>query len=124
MLQNDLYTVEQIVGEGKKLIVLIRINPLHDIFKGHFPGNPVLPGVCIIQILKEILASHLGNMVVLVKIDIIKFLSFINPEMNNKINLDMEINEPGNDIIFCNACLFFESVVFCRFRGSFRIKHV
>lgn len=124
MLQNDLYTVEQLIREGNKLTVLIRVNPLHDIFKGHFPGNPILPGVCIIQILKDILAIHLGEMVVLIKIDIIKFLSFINPEINSKIKFDVDINVMENDIVLCNACLFFESVVFCRFKGSFRIRQV
>ena len=119
MLLNELYTVEQINREdnSNKLAVLIRLNPYHDIFKGHFPGNPILPGVCIIQIMKEILINELDSYLVLNKIKSIRFLSFINPNVNGLINLDIEIKEMGNGNFYCDASVFSESVIFCRFKG-------
>ena len=32
---------------------LIRLNPLHEVYKGHFPQVPVAPGVVLVQIIKE-----------------------------------------------------------------------
>ena len=123
MFLNDLYTIIRIVPEAnsKKLLISIQLNPSHDIFKGHFPGNPVLPGVCIVQILKEILMYHLDNKLILSSASSIKYLSFINPEVNSIVNFEVELEEIGNDNIFCNASLYFESVVFCRFKGEFKI---
>ena len=123
MFLNDLYTIIRIVPEAnsKKLLISIQLNPSHEIFKGHFPGNPVLPGVCIVQILKEILMYHLDNKLILSSASSIKYLSFINPEVNSIVNFEVELEEIGNDNIFCNASLYFESVVFCRFKGEFKI---
>ena len=123
MFLNDLYTIKQILCESSsyKLSVLIQLNPSHEIFKGHFPGNPILPGVCIVQILKEILMYQLNNKLILSDASSIKYLSFINPEVNSMIIFDVEFKEMKNDIICCNAFLNFESVIFCRFKGNFKI---
>jgi 3-hydroxyacyl-[acyl-carrier-protein] dehydratase len=123
MLLNGLYTIKQILQEGSnnKLSILIQLNPSHEIFKGHFPGNPILPGVCIIQILKEILMYQSGNKLILSNASSIKYLSFINPDVNSIISFDVELKKTGNDNISCDAFLYFESVVFCRFKGCFRV---
>jgi 3-hydroxyacyl-[acyl-carrier-protein] dehydratase len=126
MFLNDLYTIKQIlqVGSNNKLSILIQLNPSHEIFKGHFPGNPILPGVCIVQILKEILMYQLEKKLILSNANSIKYLSFINPGMNSIISFDVELKEMGNDNIFCNALIYFESVVFCRFKGCFQVYNL
>jgi 3-hydroxyacyl-[acyl-carrier-protein] dehydratase len=123
MFLNGLYTIKQILQEdsNNKLSILIQLNPSHEIFKGHFPGNPILPGVCIVQILKEILMNQLENKLILSNVNSIKYLSFINPGVNSIISFDVELKEMGNDNIFCNALIYFESVVFCRFKGCFQV---
>jgi 3-hydroxyacyl-[acyl-carrier-protein] dehydratase len=100
---------------------MIRLNPSHEIFKGHFPGNPILPGVCVVQILKEILMYQSDNKLILNYASSIKYLSYINPVVNSIINIDVELKEAGDGNIFCIAILYFESVVFCRFKGEFKI---
>jgi 3-hydroxyacyl-[acyl-carrier-protein] dehydratase len=80
-----------------------------------------LPGVCIVQILKEILMFQLDKELILNYAGSIKYLSFINPGVNSIINLDVELTDLKNDKIFCNAFLYFESVVFCRFKGDFKV---
>ena len=29
------------------------LNPKAEVYKGHFPGNPIAPGVCTLQMIKE-----------------------------------------------------------------------
>ena len=125
MFLNSLYTIKLIQREGisNKISVLIRLNPSHEIFKGHFPGNPILPGVCIIQILKEILMYQLNKNLTLIYAGSIKFFSIINPEINSKIKFEIELSEMGNDKISCNASLYSESVIFCRFKGDFQVNN-
>ena len=123
MFLNSLYTIKRIHQEGdlNKISVLIKFNPSQEIFKGHFPGNPVLPGVCIVQILKEILMVKSDKKLILNYADSIKYLSFINPWVTSYVNFDMELKQVEDDNIFCSAILYFESVVFCRFKGNFRV---
>ena len=55
MLKDSLYRILNISGENNAIEAIIELDEHHDIFKGHFPGQPVLPGVCMLQITKEIL---------------------------------------------------------------------
>ena len=125
MFLNSFYTIKRIQREGNsnKLSVLIRLNPSHEIFKGHFPGNPILPGVCIIQILKEILMYQLNKNLALIHAGSIKYFSIINPGMNSIIKFDIELSEMGNNKISCNALLYSESVLFCRLKGDFKVNN-
>ncbi len=123
MFLNDLYTIDKMPGEENngKLSFIIRLNSSHGIFEGHFPGNPILPGVCIVQILKELLMVHYDRKLRLKNVSTIKFLSFINPDVNTLIKFDLELKTTGNDDIHCDVSLNFESVTFCRLKGEFMV---
>jgi 3-hydroxyacyl-[acyl-carrier-protein] dehydratase len=125
MLINDLYTIEKVIPlgtTGNKFRVVIRLNPDHDIFKGHFPGNPVLPGVCIIQILKEIVSRQIRMDVLIDRIISTRFLSMINPEADRVINFDLELQSgTENYQILCNTNIYSGTNVFCRYKGTFRV---
>ena len=56
MLFKGFYNNEKTISsDHNKLITRIKLNKDHDIYNGHFPNNPIIPGVIIIQIIKEIL---------------------------------------------------------------------
>ena len=44
MLIEGLYTTDHFSFEDNTVNASITLNNDHDIFKGHFPGNPILPG--------------------------------------------------------------------------------
>ena len=48
-LLNDFCTIAG--GDTDK--IWLRLNPDHPIYHAHFPGNPITPGVCIVQIVGE-----------------------------------------------------------------------
>jgi 3-hydroxyacyl-[acyl-carrier-protein] dehydratase len=123
MFLNSLYKIREIItGDNRsKFSVVIELNPDHEIFKGHFPEIPILPGACMVQILKELLIYHSETQLILKNALSIKYLSFINPLENNVINVNIEMNINANDNISCNAVLSYESVVFCRFKGEFKV---
>jgi len=60
-------------------------NPEHPIYKAHFPGNPITPGVCIIQAAGEILEKRINRKLYLKTVKNVKFLSVIIPEVGKKI---------------------------------------
>lgn len=119
---NDLYTIKNIQKESvNKITIQVELNRDHDIFKGHFPGNPILPGVCTIQILKELLQIQLGKNLNLAKAGTIKYMSFIDPVKNSIINYEIQFNETGSDRVSCSAAIKFESIVFCSLKSEFVI---
>ena len=54
LLKNKLYQILESGNNESGFTYTIQISDKHPIFKGHFPESPVLPGVCILQIFKEI----------------------------------------------------------------------
>lgn len=120
ILMNNLYTVREINRyEKNKITVLIDLNARHDIFKGHFPENPILPGVCCIQIIKEIMAYELQKEIILSQASSIKYISFINPNVHRSISFAIEYMEKEDGIISCSVSVYFESITFCKFKGEF-----
>ena len=59
MLRNDLYTTDLVTENNSVLQVSVKLNAHHPIFKGHFPGQPVLPGVCMLEMIQEIMEEQL-----------------------------------------------------------------
>lgn len=64
----------------------IELQPECRIYKAHFPGMPITPGVCIIQIAVELLADLLGYDVALTEVVNAKFLKVINPLEDSSVD--------------------------------------
>ena len=64
---------------------VLRTNLEHPIYKAHFPGSPITPGVCIIQAAGELLENKLGHKLYLKTVKNVKFLSVIIPEEGKKV---------------------------------------
>ncbi len=118
---NSLYAIESSSDkkEENKITAELLLNPAHELFKGHFPGNPVLPGACTVEIIKELVSYYLSRNIMLIKAQQIKYLSFINPEMNPKICVDIAMRDTGNGQITVSATVYHESTTFCSFKGDF-----
>ncbi|HNR41455.1 MAG TPA: 3-hydroxyacyl-ACP dehydratase [Bacteroidales bacterium] len=119
-LQGDLYTVQHTAqGKGEGAAAFrIAVNPDHEIFLGHFPGNPVLPGACTIQILKELAEGASGRDLLLSGAQNIKFLSFIDPRKNPVLDIDLLLRETEEGTYACSASVHYGGRVFCSFRGT------
>lgn len=90
LLKNSLYTIEksekltssdEIVGGS----FLLRLNPDHVIYQAHFPGEPITPGVCIVQMGKELMEELLAKSLEVARVKNVKFLSVISPENTTSI---------------------------------------
>ena len=58
----------------------IRLNPGHEIYKAHFPEQPITPGVIIVRMAMELLSEALGRKAHLVGAPNIKFSSPLFPQ--------------------------------------------
>lgn len=59
--------------------VQIRLHADHVIYQAHFPGNPITPGVCLIQIAGELLEQHLSCRLRLSQVVNLKFVVTVSP---------------------------------------------
>lgn len=104
----------------KTFFLTIKLNPEHPVYMGHFPGNPVVPGVCQIQMIKELTSSILKKDLVIYKSDNIKFLSMIIPAIAPllKVRIDIKEKEPGCWQV--TSVILKEDQVFLKFKGMMR----
>lgn len=98
ILQNDFYAIEsRSIQEGVHTYA-IHLNPLHHIFDGHFPGNPVTPGVVQMEIVKELLSTSLEKPMSLDTMGTCKFLAILNPNDTPDVTVTLNVSndEEGN----------------------------
>ena len=79
ILKNSLYTIADKRMEGSGIFYQILLDKNHFIYKAHFPNEPITPGVCMIQIAKELLEDYLHEEYEISYIKNIKFLSVLSP---------------------------------------------
>jgi len=96
--------------ENGSYIAHILLNKEHDIFKGHFPGNPVTPGVCMMQIVKELSEEFTGKKLFLKSASNVKFMAIINPFETPELKLQLDITEAEEEIKVKNTTLFGETI--------------
>jgi len=119
-VKNDaLFKICKLEHGDDAISAMLDINKDCEIFKGHFPGHPVVPGACMLQIVKEVLEESLEVSLRLKKADHLKFISMIDPGNTLTVLLDItyKIAEEG-DISVIAKLMSIEVVCF-KFQGSF-----
>jgi 3-hydroxyacyl-[acyl-carrier-protein] dehydratase len=54
MLLDNFYTIlSSESSDSTTWTIQIELNPDHTVYQGHFPEHPVVPGVCLLQLIKE-----------------------------------------------------------------------
>ncbi len=121
MLIEGLYTIEDFKKDNPGVEAVIQINKNHDVFKGHFPGNPVMPGVCMVQIIKELTEKATDKNLFLAVASNIKFMAIINPEKNDTLKLSITIKEAENNEIKIKNTTSFDDTMALKLSTTFKI---
>lgn len=100
------------------IAAVLDINGESNILKGHFPGQPVIPGACMLQIIKDVLEETLRLSLRLKKADHLKFITMIDPEDTRSVQLDISYKY-ADEVILASARLTNAQTVYFKFQGSF-----
>lgn len=93
LLEKGLYQLISFHVEANKIAAVIQINASHEIFDGHFPGQPVLPGVCMLQISQELIEKATASSLVMESTGQVKFLSMVVPQNAQEISIEISWKE-------------------------------
>lgn len=118
ILNNNFYTIKSLQQDAGNINALLELNDRHVIFDGHFPGQPVVPGVCMVQIIQELLETATGFSLQLKTADQIKFLSMTDPRETTGLSAAVSyIAENG--IIKATATLAKDQTVCLKMKAVF-----
>lgn len=95
-LLKDFYNVEEFATTENGYEFKIILSQNHKIYEGHFPSQPVVPGVCSVQILKECAEKVLSAPLRIKTIESCKFSAMIVPSINSKLTAKLTISEAEN----------------------------
>ena len=114
MIQPAIYhilqTEEPAVGQRR---YRLRLDAAHRIYQAHFPGNPITPGACMIDICRELLCDATGRAVRIACIRNIKFLALLNPVETPEVDVDLAWEE-RDGTTDCKAAFLLEEKIFAK----------
>ena len=93
MLLKEFYSVVDSGRTETEFVTEIRINKDHDIYRGHFPGLPVTPGVILMQLFKEEAERQTNKKLQLEQASNVKFMSVVDPNTEAHFFLHSEIQQ-------------------------------
>ena len=102
----------------KKIITERELRDDEPHFKGHFPGQPVVPGVIQLQIIKELMEQTLNQKLMLAQMSFAKYLQAILPGKTPIFDLVIDFKLKENDFSFM-AILKNNKVVYSKVKGTF-----
>lgn len=122
LFQNNFYTVKgEELAEGTANYQ-VEINSDHKIFDGHFPDNPITPGVVQMEMVKELMSKVTNSSLNLVTMGNCKFLAILNPVETKDVlvAINYTLTEDNlykvsaqiraNDIIYLKISAFYQPV--------------
>ena len=78
--RNNLYFIDTISRGEEGVSYQIHLNAEHIIYQAHFPGEPITPGVCLLQMGLELLSDAVGCELEIDTVKNVKFLNVLHPE--------------------------------------------
>jgi len=119
MLLNNFYTVSSIEHTAGSIHAAIRIQKDHSIFNGHFPSVPIVPGVCMMQIVKEVTESQTNSRLMITSADNMKFLSVLDPTQHADVEVAITY-EQHNDSFQIKASIFAGQLTFFKLNATLK----
>ena len=102
-LKNSIYKIIGKEDESGVVDYTIQLIPSCFIYQAHFPGEPITPGVCIVQIGKELVEDLLTEQtshsqpLEIIKVKNVKFLSIISPNEAKQLVCQIKKMELSED---------------------------
>ncbi len=121
---DSLFTYRINKNEPGTLEAQVSINADHDIFKGHFPGYPVMPGVCMVQIIEQVFSDVRKKKYLLSNAKSIKFLSLFSPKEVSEVKATIQYSADEDGHIKMNASLHTNDTTYFKLKGLLREREV
>lgn len=80
IFRNNLYFIDSVSRTQEDVTYQLNLNAEHIIYQAHFPGEPITPGVCLLQMGVELLSDAADSALEIDTVKNVKFLSVLHPE--------------------------------------------
>lgn len=96
---NEVFRIANLKHTAGEIKADLSVNESSPVLVGHFPGQPVVPGACMVQLIKAVLEGVLACPILLKKAGNIKFINMITPGSNILPNLSISYKIVEDELI-------------------------
>jgi 3-hydroxyacyl-[acyl-carrier-protein] dehydratase len=121
ILKDNFYTINELEFVENKIHASIKIDSNHSIFEGHFPNNPITPGVVEMEIVKEIVSEGIKKTLKMSKMSNCKFLAILNPLNSSEVNVNIDVLEQEKNRIRISAQILDQQTVYLKISAEYII---
>jgi 3-hydroxyacyl-[acyl-carrier-protein] dehydratase len=105
MLKDSFFTILSYAEAENGRTYRIALNGSHPIFRAHFAGNPIMPGACYVQLIKELTSDYFSRTFFTRIVRNMKFLHVINPLESPEISVQLVFSQPEDEHVSVSAVL-------------------
>lgn len=116
---NSLYFIEALNKTDEIITAEISINPEHEILKAHFPDQAVVPGVCMLEMIKDVLSEARLKRMSLVQSSYVKFLHLLTPQQTTHVSVVLNVKQQQN-FISCDASIQWGDTIFMKSKADYQ----
>ncbi len=116
---EGLFDIQEQTSEGSKKSYHVKVNPAHVIFQGHFPDQPVLPGVAMVYLSRFLTERVSGKSIKLKDASQIKFLNLVDPRVNPEFIYTNEIVKEVDGLIYVKGEMRFNELTFFKISATY-----
>ena len=117
MLMNSYFTIASHRQQEDGHRFDLRLLPDCEVYQGHFPGQPVSPGVCSLQMIKECAEQLVGKPLMLSLVNQCRYTALVTPQDCPDIQLNLILTE-NEDHYLLNAKLFRGETVYLELKAQ------
>ena len=118
-LLNYYYRINHLELTGNGGEVEIQILPNCPVFQGHFPGNPICPGVCNVEVIRECACLLTHQNLTIVRIKQCRFVNVLTPKSNEKLLVQV-VTSPNQESVCVEATMSNANNLFVTFKGEMK----
>ena len=117
MLQDTYYTIVSRTDTAEESLFEIQMLGSHPVYQGHFPGNPVSPGVCNMQMIKELAEQLIGHEVMLDYVKQYRLMEVLSPQKTPQLSIHVSV-EASEDAYTIRAAAYVADTQAIDFKGE------
>lgn len=122
MLVENYYKVLSRRKEGEKELFEMSLLPECKVYEGHFPGQPVSPGVCNIQMVKECAEQIAGRELVLNYVQQCRLTTLVTPTVHAQVEVAVELTPTSDSAYRFRATIGRGEDIYLDIKGELNAK--